>query len=48
VNDNNKESETYKVKLQKFKAENTALGDEMRGAQENLRLSASTINKLNN
>lgn len=29
-------------------AENTSLGDEMRGAQENLRLSAGTINKLTN
>jgi FtsZ-binding cell division protein ZapB len=48
VNNNNNESETYKVKLQKLMAENTALGDEMRGAQENLRLSAGTINKLNN
>jgi hypothetical protein len=33
VNNNNNESETYKVKLQKLMAENTALGDEMRGAQ---------------
>lgn len=29
-------------------AENTALGDEVRDAQDNLRLSASTISKLNN
>ncbi len=28
--------------------ENTSLGDEVRTAQENLRLSAGTINKLNN
>ncbi len=28
--------------------ENNALGDEVRGAQENLRLSASQIGKLNN
>lgn len=28
--------------------ENTSLGDEVRTAQENLRLSAGTVNKLNN
>jgi hypothetical protein len=27
--------------------ENTSLGDEMRNAQENLRLSAGNVNKLN-
>jgi chromosome segregation ATPase len=46
--DNNQESETYRIKLQKLSAETNALGEEMRGAQENLRLSAGTINKLNN
>lgn len=45
---NNQESETYKMKIQKLMAENTSLGDEMRNAQENLRLSANTIAKLNN
>ena len=45
---NNQESETYRIKIQKLVAENTSLGDEMRGAQENLRLSAGTINKLTN
>ena len=45
---NNQESETYKQKIQKLLAENTSLGDEMRNAQENLRLSANTIAKLNN
>lgn len=45
---NNQESETYKQKIQKLLSENSALGEEMRGAQENLRLSASTITKLNN
>lgn len=45
---NNQESETYKQKLQKLLAENTNLGEEVRGAQENLRLSANTIAKLNN
>lgn len=29
-------------------SENTSLGDEMRSAQENLRLSSGTINKLTN
>ena len=45
---NNQESETYKQKIQKLLSENNALGDEVRGAQENLRLSAGTISKLNN
>ena len=45
---NNQESETYRLKIQKLMQENTSLGDEMRNAQENLRLSAGTIAKLNN
>jgi FtsZ-binding cell division protein ZapB len=45
---NNAESETYRIKIQKLMAENNALGDEVRGAQENLRLSAGTIGKLTN
>jgi hypothetical protein len=45
---NNKESETYKIKIQKLASENSSLAEEMHGAQENLRLSAGTINKLNN
>ena len=45
---NNQESDTYKQKIQKLLSENNALGDEVRGAQENLRLSASQIGKLNN
>ncbi len=44
----NEESETYRIKIQKLMNENNALGDEMRNAQENLRLSASQIGKLNN
>ena len=32
--------------MRKLAGENAALGDEMRGAQENLRLSAGTLNKL--
>jgi len=38
--------DTYKTKIQKLTGENAALGEEMRGAQENLRLSAGTLNKL--
>ena len=45
---NNQESETYKQKIQKLLSENSALGEEVRGAQENLRLSANTVSKLNN
>ncbi len=48
IESNNKESETYKIKIQKLMAENTSLGDEVRGVQENLRLSAGTIGKLTN
>ena len=33
-------------KMRKLAGENAALGDEMRGAQENLRLSAGTLSKL--
>ena len=45
---NNKESETFRQKIQKLLSENNSLGDEMRTAQENLRLSASQIGKLTN
>ena len=45
---NNQQSETYKLKIQKLMAENNSLGDEMKNAQENLRLSANTVAKLNN
>ena len=44
----NEESETYRKKIQKLTSENSNLGDEMRNAQENLRLSANHIAKLNN
>ena len=40
------EISTYKTKIQKLTGQNAALGDEMREAQENLRLSAGTLNKL--
>jgi chromosome segregation ATPase len=45
---NNQESDTYKQKIQKLLSENSSLGEEVRGAQENLRLSAGTVSKLNN
>jgi uncharacterized coiled-coil DUF342 family protein len=40
------ESETYKQRIQKLLSENNHLGDEVKLAQENLRLSASQIGKL--
>lgn len=43
-----KESETYKNRISKLMNENTSLGDEIRTAQENLRLSANTVAKLTN
>lgn len=42
------ESETYKLKIQKLLGENNSLNEEIRGAQENLRLSAGTLSKLQN
>lgn len=42
------ESQTYKQRIQKLLSENTNLGEEMRVAQQNLRLSASQIGKLQN
>ena len=48
VSVNNQESETYKLKMQKLMAENSSMGDEVRTAQENLRLSANTLAKVNN
>ncbi len=48
MSQNNQESETYKQKIQKLLSENTSLGDEVRNAQENLRLSASQIGKIAN
>ena len=48
VTENNTESETFRIKIQKLVQENTSLNDEMRGVQENLRLSSGTINKLTN
>ncbi len=34
------------MRMQKLISENTSLGDQVRGAQENLRLSAATQSKL--
>jgi chromosome segregation ATPase len=48
ITQNNQESETYKQKIQKLLSENKQLGDEVNNAQENLRLSANTVSKLNN
>jgi uncharacterized protein YoaH (UPF0181 family) len=45
---NNQETETYKQRIQKLMSENTSLGEEVREAQDNLRLSANTVSKLNN
>ncbi len=42
------ESETYKTRIQKLLGENNSLNEEMRGVQENLRLSAGTLSKLQN
>ena len=45
---NNQESETYRQRIQKLVSENTSLGDEVRNAQENLRLSEGQMSKLQN
>ena len=36
------------MKIQKLNAENTSLGNEVREAQDNLRLSANQVSKLKN
>jgi uncharacterized protein involved in exopolysaccharide biosynthesis len=46
IEQNDQESQQFKMKIQKLLSENNALGDEVRGAQENLRLSAATMTKL--
>ena len=48
IAENNRETETYRQKIKKLTSENTMLGDEVRTAQDNLRLSASQMSKLNN
>ena len=46
IEQNDSESQQFKMKIQKLLSENTSLGDEVRNAQENLRLSAATMTKL--
>jgi chromosome segregation ATPase len=46
IEQNDQESQQNKMKIQKLLGENSALGEEVRGTQENLRLSAGTIAKL--
>lgn len=48
INANNEESNTYRQKIQKLVSENTSLNEEVRTAQENLRLSAGQMGKLQN
>ena len=45
---NTQELDTYKTRIQKLLGENTSLNDEVRNAQENLRLSAGQMSKLQN
>lgn len=45
---NNEETETYRQKIKNLTSENVNLGDEVRTAQDNLRLSANQMNKLKN
>lgn len=40
------EVDTYKQRIQKLVGENSALAEEVRSGQENLRLSAGTLSKL--
>jgi uncharacterized coiled-coil DUF342 family protein len=42
------ESDSYKQRIQKLLSENNNLNEEVRTAQENLRLSAGQIGKLQN
>jgi predicted nucleic acid-binding Zn-ribbon protein len=48
IETNNRESETFRMKIQKLMNENTALNDEVRTAQDNLRLSANQMAKVTN
>lgn len=45
---NNQENETYRARIQKMMSENSSLSEEIRAAQENLRLSAGQMSKLQN
>jgi chromosome segregation ATPase len=46
ISNNDQENNVIKMKMQKILSENAALGEEVRGAQENMRLSAVTQSKL--
>jgi chromosome segregation ATPase len=46
VGSTTQESEAYKQRMQKLLSENSSLGEEMRTAQENLRLSTGQIGRL--
>ena len=46
IEQNDQESQQFKQKIQKLLGENSSLGEEVRGAQENMRLSAATMTKL--
>ena len=45
---NQQENDTYRQKIQKLLGENNSLNDEVHSAQENLRLSAGQMGKLQN
>ena len=47
IEQNNQENEMLKQKMQKITGENMSLNEEVRTAQENLRLSANTQARLN-
>jgi len=47
IQQNDLETEQFRQKIQKLMSENSTLGEEMRNAQENLRLSTAQANKLN-
>ena len=46
IEENNRENDVLKQKINKLNSENTNLNDEVRNAQESLRLSAAQQNKL--
>ena len=47
IEENNRENDSLKQKIQKLSSENTNLNEEMKDAQESLRLSAGQQQKLN-
>ena len=48
IEQNDAENEAFRRKMQGLIQENQSLSEEVRNAQENLRLSANQISKLNN